>query len=65
MVDPSAKLVSGNFASRAGEFTKNPTFQAGPSRDALIHSWCASVWEAWKDSHDDIANLAKNELGIL
>jgi hypothetical protein len=38
---------------------------AGPSRDALIHSWCASVWEAWNDSHDDIANLAKNELGIL
>lgn len=38
---------------------------AGPSRDALIDSWCASVWEAWKESHDHIANLAKNELGIL
>ena len=38
---------------------------AGPSRDALIDSWCASVWEAWNESHCHIANLAKNELGIL
>jgi hypothetical protein len=38
---------------------------AGPSRDALIHSWSASVWEAWNDSHDDTANLVKNELAIL
>jgi hypothetical protein len=37
----------------------------GPSRDALIDSWCASVWEAWNESHDDIANLARIELGIL
>jgi Family of unknown function (DUF5946) len=37
----------------------------GPSRDALIDSWCASVWEAWNESHGHIANLAKNELGIL
>jgi hypothetical protein len=38
---------------------------AGPSRDALIDSWCASVWEAWSESHDHIAKLAKTELGIL
>ena len=37
----------------------------GPSRDALINSWCASVWDAWNESHDHIANLARNELGIL
>jgi hypothetical protein len=37
----------------------------GPSRDALIDRWCASVWEAWNESHDDIANLARIELGIL
>ncbi len=37
----------------------------GPSRDALIDIWCASVWQAWNESHCHIANLAKNELGIL
>ncbi len=37
----------------------------GPSRDALIHSWCASVWEAWSESRDHITNLVKNELDIL
>ena len=37
----------------------------GPSRDALIDSWCASVWEGWNEGHGHIANLAKNELGIL
>jgi hypothetical protein len=37
----------------------------GPSRDALIDRWCASVWEVWKESHSLIANLAKNELGIV
>lgn len=37
----------------------------GPSRDALIDRWCASVWEVWKESHSLIANLAKNELDIL
>jgi hypothetical protein len=37
----------------------------GPSRDKMIDTWCASVWEAWKESHDHIANLARSELGIL
>lgn len=36
----------------------------GQSRDAMIRSWCVSVWEAWNESHDQILNLAKEELGI-
>lgn len=36
----------------------------GQSRDAMIRSWCVSVWEAWNESHDQILNLAKKELGI-
>jgi hypothetical protein len=37
---------------------------AGPGRDAMIHNWCVSAWEAWKDSRDQIVALAKSELGV-
>ena len=36
----------------------------GPQRDAMIHNWCVSVWEACKAVRPHIAELAKNELGI-
>ena len=36
----------------------------GAQRDALIHSWCASVWQAWSESRDLIAELARKELGV-
>jgi hypothetical protein len=36
----------------------------GPARDAMIHNWCVAAWEAWKDSHEQIAALAKTELGV-
>ena len=37
----------------------------GPSRDAMIRSWCASVWEGCRESRNNIVALAKNELGIV
>lgn len=36
----------------------------GQARDAMIHNWCKSVWEAWRCSRDQIVDLAKNELSI-
>ncbi|MGA2219034.1 MAG: DUF5946 family protein [Terracidiphilus sp.] len=36
----------------------------GQARDAMIRSWCVSVWEAWKESRGQIVELARNELGI-
>ena len=38
--------------------------EPGQRRDDKIHDWCVSVWEAWKENHDQIKDLAKNELGI-
>jgi hypothetical protein len=31
---------------------------AGPERDKAIDAWCASVWAAFRDSHETIAALA-------
>jgi hypothetical protein len=36
----------------------------GPSRDGMIHQWCASVWNAWGESRDQIADLAARELQV-
>lgn len=32
---------------------------AGPERDQAIDAWCASVWEAYRESHDALADLLK------
>jgi hypothetical protein len=32
---------------------------AGPDRDAAIDAWCASVWEAFRDSHRAVADLLR------
>jgi Family of unknown function (DUF5946) len=37
---------------------------AGPERDTMIRKWCASVWEAWKETQPPIRDLLKTELGI-
>ena len=37
---------------------------AGEQRDAMIHKWCISVWEAWRGARDQIVDLAKRELNI-
>lgn len=31
----------------------------GSERDALIRRWCASVWEAYREHHGDVANLVR------
>jgi hypothetical protein len=36
----------------------------GPSRDAMIHHWCDSVWQAFAGTHTQIAQLLAAELGI-
>jgi hypothetical protein len=36
----------------------------GAQRDAMIHHWCVSVWEACQGTRPQIAELAKNELQI-
>jgi hypothetical protein len=31
----------------------------GPERDRLIHDWCASVWDAFRNSHSRVIELLK------
>ena len=37
---------------------------AGPERDAAIHKWCASVWNACKETNPMVLDLLKRELDI-
>jgi hypothetical protein len=36
----------------------------GPKRDDMIDVWCASVWQAYRDVHSEIAEIARRELGV-
>jgi hypothetical protein len=36
----------------------------GRERNAMIRNWCLSVWEAWKESHNQIRSLVKTEMDI-
>jgi hypothetical protein len=36
----------------------------GPARDAMIHRWCVSVWEAWAVGRSVIVELSLRELGV-
>jgi hypothetical protein len=48
-----------------GAMTIGDVVAATPEeRDAHIHQWCASVWQAWAMSHKQIKDLARTELGI-
>lgn len=38
--------------------------EPGPARDATIERWCASVWESWHESRQQIVEVAKKYLGI-
>lgn len=33
---------------------------AGPERDRAIDAWCASVWEAFRESHQAVAELLEH-----
>ena len=34
----------------------------GEERDAMIEKWCASVWRAYRDSHEKVIELVSQEL---
>ena len=34
----------------------------GPKRDAKIREWCASVWQAYSDSHQKVWDLLSKEI---
>jgi hypothetical protein len=36
----------------------------GIPRDTMIRTWCASVWEAWSDSRNQVLALIPNDLSI-
>lgn len=44
-----------------GAFTASQVMAApaGSERDRAIDAWCASVWEAYSDSHEAVAELLK------
>lgn len=54
------------FPGDRGAITVADVFAASPgeSRDKLIHEWCVSVWEAWKENRDHIVDLAGRDLGV-
>ena len=35
---------------------------AGPARDAKIRAWCASVWQAYSESHQKVLDLVSRHL---
>ncbi len=57
-----------NFPMPAQQATVNVfdvlAASASQERDAKIRIWCAAVWETWKDSHQQVRDLVKAELGI-
>lgn len=51
---------------RRGAVTVADVLHASPGaeRDEAIERWCASVWEAWSESHSKVADWLKGELGV-
>jgi len=47
-----------------GAFTASEVMAAPPGqeRDTAIEKWCASVWEAYSESHEQVADLVQTEL---
>ncbi len=37
---------------------------AGKQRDAMIHQWCVSVWNAYHDSQQQVRDLVNQELHV-
>jgi Family of unknown function (DUF5946) len=53
-----------NLPTARGDVTVSDVMSApaGPARDALIDTWCASVWAAYRACHDQVAELIQTEL---
>ncbi|HXB12960.1 MAG TPA: DUF5946 family protein [Bacteroidia bacterium] len=49
-----------------GEITVSDVLATPPGteRDVMIHKWCASVWEAYKESRQAVIDLAETELAL-
>ncbi len=60
---PWAKI---QLPDNRGSITVNDvlTTNPGEERDEMIRLWCIFVWEAFKSSHDAIATIAREELGL-
>jgi hypothetical protein len=55
-----------DLPKRRGDIKVFDVLKAAPgqSRDLLIKSWCASVWDAYQAWHQGITQLAKIELDV-
>ena len=58
------KWLKFNLPEYRGEITVSDVLDTpeGPMRDEMILKWCASVWEAYAEDHETVANLVKKEL---
>ena len=57
---PKFDLPKARGEIRVAEVLNQP---AGVPRDAMIHAWCASVWQAYTESHPKIRSLFTEVLG--
>lgn len=53
-----------NLPEYRGNITIHGVISApeGPERDEIIEKWCVSIWGAYNESHEEIANLVQKEL---
>ena len=53
-----------DLAKHRGNITVYDVLDAprGPGRDEMIHKWCISVWDAYNDIHEKVADLVQTEL---
>ena len=66
LANPRKKWPQLTPPKERGAITVSAVMAASPGkeRDEMIRNWCASVWEAWEASHDQIRGLAKEKAGI-
>ena len=50
-----------DFPADRGSLTVEDVLQSppGPERDQAIEAWCASVWNAWSTSRDEVIQLLR------
>jgi hypothetical protein len=57
---PKFDLPKARGEIRVAEVLNQP---AGVDRDAMIHAWCASVWQAYAESHSRVRAIFAEVLG--
>jgi hypothetical protein len=58
---PSFALPNNRGSIEVGDVLATP---AGPDRDRMIHSWCATVWDAFRDQKQGVVDLLRGR-GIV